>query len=152
MMTAGEGDGPNGEPVKDHDELIDEDDYDFIPAHVSDTSYAGVMQRIAKWDSLHLLDLEELVSKLEPHDVTHMTKPVNMEDAIERGLIPPLNQQDACIFTKSERILQVYAVKRNWNLQDGKDVVDIVKMFMPNKKSARAPLSRQESTGIQIIE
>jgi hypothetical protein len=123
MMNAGEGDGPNGEPVMDRDELIDEDDYDFIPAHVSDTSYAGVMQRIAKWDSLHLLDLEELVSKLEPHVVTHMTKPVSMQDAIETGLIPPLNQQDACIFTKSEQILQEYAVKRNWKLQDVKTLI-----------------------------
>jgi hypothetical protein len=49
-----------------------------------------------------------------------------MQDAIETGLIPPLNRQDACIFTKSEQILQEYAVKRNWKLQDVKTLIQDV--------------------------
>jgi len=88
----------------DHDEEIDMDDYEYCPDEQTRDLMSKIFRSFADKMSF---DRDEITSAVEslgiPIEEIEI-EAMDFEDAVDKGLVPPLNEEASRLFTDSERI------------------------------------------------
>ena len=110
----------------DHDEELDMDDYEYCP----DGQTTDLMSKLFQnFPDLMSFDPDQITSAVEslaiPIEEIEI-EAMDFEDAVGKGLVPPLNEEASRLFTDSERILQNYARARTMTCSDLKALIEDV--------------------------
>ena len=118
--------GRNDDRDLDHWEAIDMADYEYRPDQHTLDSLSRFFQNIP--DMLEIVedDIDQAVESM-PVPQEHMDIPaMEFQEALDTGLVPPLNQEAGRLFTNSERLLQNYARARALTASDVKSLIEDV--------------------------
>ena len=101
----------------DRHEMLDMDNYEYVPAHAKRSFDKEFLHSISSWRTCTKDKILEAVDKLGEMCVLEQgsAKTYGLQEALKKHLIPELSQEAAGIFTRSEQILQDYARKRTMN-------------------------------------
>ena len=118
--------GGNDDRDLDHWEAIDMADYEYRPDQHTLDALSQFFQNIPDMHDIFEDDIEKAVEKMAIPQQHSDIPAMKFKDALDAGVVPPLNQEAGRLFTNSERLLQNYARARALTASDVKSLIEDV--------------------------
>ena len=112
----------------DRHEMLDMDDYEYVPPHVKRAFDTEFLDAISGWQTCTKDKILTAVDKFDGETAVlqHSPKAFGLQEALKKQLIPELSPDAAGMFTRSEQFLQDYARKRTMNATELKALIQEV--------------------------